>query len=125
MSDFEASDVPQLQFQSKFLISKISTSWTNPMLCSSGASANSFSDLTTPNRSQKPSAQTKNPDYPNEFVGLEHFEVEGAARLKMIHAMRSANPPAAGITQETSALRVTCKDTWRAAGNEIRASEDP
>ena len=116
MNDFEASDVPQLQFQPNFRFSKFSVSWTNPMVCSSGASANSFSDLTTPNRSQKPTAQTKNPDCPNEFVSFMHFEVEGAARIFSRHAIRPANSPAADITLETtSALRVTFNDTWRTA----------
>ena len=85
------------------------------MVCSGGASANSFSDLTTPNRSQKLSAQAKNPDCPNEFVGLENFDVKGSAGRKSRHGIRPDNPPAAGITLETSALRVTCNDTWRAA----------
>ena len=89
-------------FRANFRFSKFSTSWTNPMVCSGGASANSFSDLTTPNRSQKPSAQAKIPDCPNEFVGLENFEVEGAAGPKSRHAIRPANPPAGGITLETN-----------------------
>ena len=85
------------------------------MVCSGGASANSFSDLTTPNRSQKPSAQAKIQDCPNEFVGFENFEVKGAAGPKSRHAMRLANSPAVGITLEANALRITCNDPWRTA----------
>ena len=93
------------------------------MVCSGGASANSFSDLATPNRSQKPSAQTKNTDCPNEFVGLENFEVEGAAGIKSRHAIRPANPPAVGITLETNISYHGCDSHQR--GGHSRAPSFP
>ena len=43
----------------------------------------------------------------NEFTDFENFEVEGVARLKTISAMQAVNRPGAGITLETTALRVT------------------
>ena len=102
MSDFQASDVPQLQFQSKISVFEMFGFMDQPR----GMSRRCLYKFIFrfDHAKPKPEAQRtdKNPDCSNEFVGLEHFEVERAARLKMIHAMRPANPPAAGITLEAS-----------------------
>ena len=45
----------------------------DPVLHSRSGCANSFFDLGTPFESQKPNAQKKNTEKPNEFTDSEHF----------------------------------------------------
>ena len=104
--------VQNFDFPLNFRFSKFSTSCTNPMVSVSAGGTNLFSDITTgiesPNRGQ----YRKNTPGRNEFTDFEQFGVEHPPRIKSILAIHSANYPGNGITLRTTALRVTCNNTW-------------
>ena len=89
-----------------FDFSKFRLHDADPVFQSSSGCANSFFDLATPFESQKPNAQRKNTEKPNEFTDSENFSPNGVAQMISMFATNSVNHPGVGITLETIALRV-------------------